>query len=307
MKNRSLVYLLFVFLSGALTPAYAQSSAARCFRADWLQGARVVNLRVDGEEVSGTFTVEGDDGAATYEFTGSLKGDKLTVAFAGGRLPDVAPSEMKSLVWSLVRDGGRELLRIRFRGRNYRTNRYEDYSSDFEPCDGAGHDSPPAAEASGRHEEGAISLIRQRYAAVNRGLPKYRAVKKELSGFSTEGGELVAYFDGPTVMKLSATHYGETGRSLEEFYYWEGKLIFAFRKRDTYDRPMSGKVSKTAEDRFYFNDGVLIRWVDERGRRVAPGGGDYLEAQARNNSSSKQLLGAALSPETTIEAPEPNP
>lgn len=165
----------------------------------------------------------------------------------------------------------------------------------------------PAQTKGGAREDGVVASIRKRYAAINRDLPKYRAVKKELSGFSAEGGELVAYFDGAAVKKMSAVSYGETGRALEEFYYWDGKLIFVFRKRDTYDAPMSGKVSKTAEDRFYFNDGVLVRWVDKRGSVVAPGGRQYLEAQARNADASKQLLDAARSPEPTLEAPNTNP
>jgi len=169
----------------------------------------------------------------------------------------------------------------------------------------AGVASVAAAGGKAAASDEAVSVIRRRYAAINRGLPKYRVVKKELSGFSTEGGELVAYFDGATVAKLTATHYGETGRSLEEFYYWGGELIFVFRRRYTYDAPMSGKVSSTAEDRFYFKGGALIRWVDERARKVAPGGGEYVEAQARHLESSRLFLGAARSQNPTFEAPEP--
>jgi hypothetical protein len=44
-------------------------------------------------------------------------------------------------------------------------------------------------------------------------------VKKELSGFSTEGGELTAYFDGSKIVKISATYQGETGSAFEEFYF----------------------------------------------------------------------------------------
>jgi hypothetical protein len=87
--------------------------------------------------VTGTFVVgSGGDTPpdATYEFTGTLRGDTLTVEFADGKLPDVSPSEMKSLVWSLVKSGGTESLRIKFRGRNYETNKYEDSFADFEAC-----------------------------------------------------------------------------------------------------------------------------------------------------------------------------
>lgn len=308
MKRISVGYLLCLFLFAAASQARAQS-ATKCFRADWLQGARVVNLKIDGNKVAGTFTVEGDGGAPNagrYEFSGTLRGNTLTVAFAGGRLPDVTPSEMKSLVWTLARDGGRELLRIKFRGKNYETNEYEDRLADFEPCGEAAHESPPATAGSGGRGEDPILSVRERYAAINRGSAKYRKVTKELSGFSTEGGELVAYFDGPSIVKLTANHLGETGRALEEFYYRDGKLIFVFRRLDTYDAPLSGRVSKTVEDRFYFRDDRLIRWVDARSRPVAPGGDEYLETQALYLNNSRRFIEGARSPKPVIEAPEPD-
>ena len=53
----------------------------------------VVRLKVDGDAVKGAFTVEDGDngGAGTYEFSGTIRGDKLTVVFADNWLPDVAP------------------------------------------------------------------------------------------------------------------------------------------------------------------------------------------------------------------------
>jgi len=163
------------------------------------------------------------------------------------------------------------------------------------------------ASAKNSQEKETISSIRVRYAAVNKNLAKYRVVKKELSGFSAEGGELVAYFDGASVVKMAATHLGETGRALEEFYYRDGGLVFVFYRRETYDAPLSGKVSKTEEERFYFADGRLIRWLDSRGHMVAPGRGEYREAQARYRDSSRRFVEGALSPNSAIEAPEPAP
>jgi hypothetical protein len=130
------VIILVCILPGAGTSANAQG-VSKCFRADWLQGERVVNFSIDGGKVTGRFVVGGGGGEtpdATYEFKGTLKGDTLTVEFADGKLPDVSPSEMKSLVWSLVKSGGTESLRIKFRGKNYETNKYEDSFADFEAC-----------------------------------------------------------------------------------------------------------------------------------------------------------------------------
>ena len=132
----SFVIILVCILPGAGSSANAQG-ITKCFRADWLQGERVVNFRINRGKVAGTFVVVGGGDTpsdATCEFSGTLRGNTLTVTFADNKLPDVSPSEMKSLVWTLVKSGGTESLRIKFSGKNYETNKYEVSFADFKPC-----------------------------------------------------------------------------------------------------------------------------------------------------------------------------
>jgi hypothetical protein len=112
-----------------------------------------------------------------------------------------------------------------------------------------------------------ISTIRTQYAAINKRAARYKKVKKLLSGFSLEGGDLVAHFDGPAIVKLVATHYGEMGRSTEEYYYSNGKLIFVYERALHYNKPM-GKVVRSTESRYYFDNDQLIRWLDENGKHA---------------------------------------
>ena len=147
-----------------------------------------------------------------------------------------------------------------------------------------------------------IASIRQHYAQINRNSRLYRKVKKELSGFSGEGGELLAYFHGPSIMKMAATFYGETGKATEEYYYWDGKLIFVQNIDYRYDKPLSGKVVKTTENRFYFNDDKLIRWIDENGKQVASDKSEYQEKQKEYLETSKQFSDGARSKDPTIES-----
>lgn len=151
-----------------------------------------------------------------------------------------------------------------------------------------------------------ISSIRGRYAAINRNLAKYKAVKKELSGFSTEGGELTAYFDGPKIVKIATTNNGETNSFFEEFYYSDEKLIFVYRKQEIYDAPMS-RVVRTKENRFYFGDGELIRWINENGKQVRAGDSQYPERRTHYLGVSKLFTEGARAQGPVIEAPERNP
>jgi len=90
-------------------------------------------------------------------------------------------------------------------------------------------------------------------------------------------------------MKIAATFFGETGRSTEEYYYWDGKLIFVFRREARYDKPLSGKIVATKESRLYFKDDKMIRWIDENGKEVAAGSTEFAEKEKEYLQSSKEF------------------
>jgi hypothetical protein len=161
------------------------------------------------------------------------------------------------------------------------------------------------ASARAWQDETAIGAIRREYAAINKGVSRYRKVKKDLSGFSLEGGEMTAYFRGPQIVKIVAIHYGEGGRTLEEYYYRNGQLIFVFEKVLNYDRPLSGKVVSTTENRFYYNDGELIRWIDATGKPVAVDAEYYSVKQNELLSNSTTYVTAARSKSKILRAITP--
>jgi hypothetical protein len=147
-----------------------------------------------------------------------------------------------------------------------------------------------------------IETIRQHYASINKSVPLYRRVKKNLSGFSGEGGELIAYFHGPSVMKMVATFFGETGKAVEEYYFWNGKLIFVFSVDNRYNKPLTGKVVKKTEGRLYFKDDKLIKWLGEDGKEVASDSSEYAGKQTDYLKIAKQLSDGANSKSPMIES-----
>ena len=93
-----------------------------------------------------------------------------------------------------------------------------------------------------------------------------------MTGFSAEGGTLVAFYEGDALRKLVATYLGESGKASEEYYFWDGQLFFVFRTDSTYDKPF-GTVVRTDENRYYFANARMIRWIDEsndQGRQLEP-------------------------------------
>jgi hypothetical protein len=131
---KTFLLCLLILTCGVVSAAQTES---KCFRSEWLQGERSVSLKIRGSKVSGAFVVGSSDdpSARTYRFTGTRRGNVLRVDFADHTRPDISPSEMKSLSWTLVRRGNQELLRIKVFGKNYDTNKYEDSFAYFEPCE----------------------------------------------------------------------------------------------------------------------------------------------------------------------------
>jgi hypothetical protein len=130
-----------------------------------------------------------------------------------------------------------------------------------------------------------IKSIRAKYAQIEKGLKECRQVKRELAGESAEGGELIAYFKDRSVEKLSATFFGETGKAEEQYYFWNSELIFVFRTEWHYTKPMSGVTKSKTEQRFYFADGKLIRWLNPDKKEVA--------TDASKLGRERELLAAA--------------
>jgi hypothetical protein len=128
-----------------------------------------------------------------------------------------------------------------------------------------------AIRAADPSVEANIKTIRAKYAQIEKGLKDCRQVKRDLPGESAEGGELLAYFKDRSVEKLRATFFGESGKALEEYFFWNTELIFVFRVESHYTKPMSGVVKIKSEERFYFSDGKLIRWLDPQKKEVTSG------------------------------------
>jgi hypothetical protein len=228
--NRVTTLLLLLCAVPALSSAaVAHQAVSKCFHADALQGGRMVTFKLDGAKVSGVFTTEGADGAAegVYNFTGTRRGDSLAVVFENGARPDVSPSEMRDAPWLLAGRGGRELLRIKFYGKNYQTNRYEESFVDFEPC---------ATRAGEVGEEYAVLARGARVIRFARGatsasvrldsLGKFQAMEAK-AAFSVNAARsqtLEVRADG-CVIEI----YLPGGQSLYEYAEWEagGEKTFA--------------------------------------------------------------------------------
>ncbi len=125
----------------------------------------------------------------------------------------------------------------------------------------------------------------------------------ELEGFSLEGGEARVFLEGGRVARVTATHLGESGRTVETIYFRGGSPIFVFRRSMRYDR-LHGRVQSTEEERFYFDRNGMIRWRGADRKLVPRSNPRYAEEEADHLRFAAQLLSAARARARTISRGE---
>jgi hypothetical protein len=86
-------------------------------------------------------------------------------------------------------------------------------------CSAPAHDRDALSSAS----DSIVAVIDTRVADIERSLPQYRVLDRDLLGLSAEGGRLIAFGSegviGGGVRKILATHLGEAGRAEQTLYY----------------------------------------------------------------------------------------
>lgn len=140
----------------------------------------------------------------------------------------------------------------------------------------------PIAARATRPDTDSIAVIRNRYARVERDTMRYRRTTHDLSELYDGGAELTGYFNGDTLVKMTAWFGGEHGKARYQYYLWGGRLFFVYRI-DWSSYPVVSEDSTSGqtdsviirkwihaqtEDRFYFDRGRLIRWIDSAGHQA---------------------------------------
>lgn len=142
----------------------------------------------------------------------------------------------------------------------------------------------------------AIEAIRQRYGEIESALSRCAKVDRNLEGQSTEGGETTGYFLKTALLKVTAVYYGETGRADEEYYFEGERVIFVLRTVVRYTKPLSGVVATRSEERFYFHNDVLIRWLDSSKHQHVAGDSEAMSRAGEMLSQAKMLADLVRKP-----------
>jgi hypothetical protein len=127
------------------------------------------------------------------------------------------------------------------------------------------------------------------YAEINdseASLRKVTASIKEDSGTIS----LTGWIDGGEVRKIVAKP-GSTGSGADEYYLEKEKPLFVF---STYEKanPDTGKVIKKVEERIYFEDGSIVKWLTSDKSAPVLHGEDYASQADYLNSHCADFVEA---------------
>jgi hypothetical protein len=129
-----------------------------------------------------------------------------------------------------------------------------------------------------------IKVIRDKCSHIRNNLDTYVTTKTVFSDESTEGAQGIAFYDCNELKLIEVIWFGEIGKKITEYYFDNGKLIFAFNKAFNYNRPIywdekiakenednevfNPKKTSVKEDRFYFRDERLFHWTNNEKKEV---------------------------------------
>ena len=108
-----------------------------------------------------------------------------------------------------------------------------------------------------------VDFIKMQCAYINKYLNSYKKIEKTDTSETTQGNQILLYFSNNEIKEIAATYYGETGKALQEYYFFNKKLIFCYSAEYKYEIPINAdnsnaKIKSIKEKRYYFDNGNLF-------------------------------------------------
>ncbi len=161
-------------------------------------------------------------------------------------------------------------------------------------------------------DEPQIVAIRAEYQKIQGALSHLKVETVELDDYAVEGADAAAYRDKVGNIRLiKASLFHESGKEYMSFYYKDGKLIFALYVTHRYNQnvnvtpedaketglePFDPKKTLVSEDRYYFYNDKLIRWIDENKKEVSPDSKDFKDKESVVTETASDFLSKFVKP-----------
>lgn len=139
-----------------------------------------------------------------------------------------------------------------------------------------------------------LENIRSKYQQINANLHTYKQIETDPEWKSTEGGAITGYFLKDSIMLIVEDVFGEMARARTEIYFDKGAPIFIFSRDYSYSVPMydssfNDTKIKVKEDRAYFYNNKMIRWIDNQKTVFLSRNKAYIEYEQNCLKEAKHL------------------
>jgi len=127
---RKILFVIGFCLIAAVGQAAAQVD--RCFKNEGLKLQQIISFTLTGNKLEGTMESGGydpDTSMETFDFTGTKRGNTLTIKFAGKPPYERTPGT-RTIIWTL----GATSLRVPMYGKNHNTGKFAAYTATFGKC-----------------------------------------------------------------------------------------------------------------------------------------------------------------------------
>jgi len=138
--------------------------------------------------------------------------------------------------------------------------------------------------ANAQSNDEILKKIRAEYKIIQANLTSYKKIYAKSDTESTEGGEVISFFDKNEIKLIKTISYWETGKNITQYYFKNQKLFFVFDQNFKYNRPIywdkkkskengdseyfNPKKTKISADRYYFDNENLFLWLDNDKKNV---------------------------------------
>ena len=98
----------------------------------------------------------------------------------------------------------------------------------------------------------------------NKNITVFRELKKNIFDLSSEGGDAIFYYSKDSIKKVHCTFYGETGKSVFEYYINNNKVFFVSIEKYEYKLPIVNKkniVKGKSKDLIYFVNSNICKII----------------------------------------------
>lgn len=165
--------------------------------------------------------------------------------------------------------------------------------------------SPPGALAqmgpgslADRADEAMLDRIRREYRAIENRREWLHTWRQEIEGSGAESAYANIWSENGSIRLIRGRFHTSGHRHALLLYYSHGELFFAHQVLNRIGP--AGEATTLDEQRFYFHDGKLVRWLDGNRAGVPVTAAEFAENESRLRDLGARFMQGARAPDRPI-------